>query len=89
MAMALALGLPARLDRLADALELANRKDEAGERLMHQMSKPRKPHKDEDPSDRSTGSTIAERLERWRKYNKQDVEVERETAWPAAGAVAG
>ena len=43
MAAALALGLPARLDRLADALELANRKDEAGESLMHQMSKPRRP----------------------------------------------
>ena len=28
----------------------ANRKDAAGERLMHQMSKPRRPHKDEDPA---------------------------------------
>ena len=42
MAMALAAGLPARLDRIADALELTNRKDAAGERLMHQMSKPRR-----------------------------------------------
>ena len=38
---ALALGLPAKLSAAADALELANRKDAAGERLMHQMSKPR------------------------------------------------
>ena len=50
MAMALAVGLPARLSTLADALELANRKDAGGERLMHQMSKPRRPHKDEDPA---------------------------------------
>ena len=41
-AMCLALGLPAKLGLLADVLELANRKDAAGERLMHQMSKPRK-----------------------------------------------
>ena len=43
-------GLPARLSAAADALELANRKDAAGERLMHQMSKPRRPRKDEDPA---------------------------------------
>src|ERR1700720_2504853 len=39
IAAASALGLPARLSMAADALELANRKDVAGERLMHQMSK--------------------------------------------------
>ena len=48
MAMALAVGLPARLSSAADALELANRKDAAGERLMHQMSKPRRPRQGED-----------------------------------------
>ena len=48
-AMCLALGLPARLSAAADALELSNRKDAAGERLMHQTSKPRRPHKDESP----------------------------------------
>ena len=42
MALALAAGLPARLSAAADALELANRKDAAGERLMHQTSKPRR-----------------------------------------------
>ena len=50
MAMCLALGLPARLGVVADALELSNRKDAAGERLMHQLAKPRKPRKDEDPA---------------------------------------
>src|SRR5262249_51699823 len=47
-AMALALGLPAKLSTAANALELANRKDAAGERLMHQMSKPRRARKGED-----------------------------------------
>src|SRR5262249_53903875 len=46
-AMALAMGLPARLSTAANALELSNRKDAAGERLMHQTSKPRRAHKDE------------------------------------------
>ena len=46
-AAALALGLPAKLSRLADALELANRKDAAGEKLMLQMARPRKRRKDE------------------------------------------
>ncbi len=63
MAMALAAGLPAKLGAVADALELSNRKDAGGERLMHQLSKPRRAHKDEDPSgtywfddpDRATG----------------------------------
>src|SRR5262245_20985442 len=48
-AMSLAVGLPARLGAAAIALELAHRKDVAGERLMHQTSKPRRPHKNEDP----------------------------------------
>jgi DNA polymerase len=76
-AAALALGLPAKLSRLADALELANRKDAAGEKLMLQMAKPRKRRKDE------TGESPVyfddpERLARLYAYCKQDVEVERE-----------
>ena len=38
------------LSAAADALELANRKDVAGERLMHQMSKPRRARQGEDPA---------------------------------------
>jgi DNA polymerase len=69
--------LPARLNTLADALELANRKDAAGERLMQQMARPRRPRKGEDPA------TIywfddPERLQRLGRYCCQDVEVERE-----------
>jgi DNA polymerase len=77
MAMALAAGLPARLGALADALELANRKDAGGERLMHQMSKPRRPHKDENPAG-TYWFEDQERVERLHAYCVQDMEVERE-----------
>ena len=73
----LAVGLPAKLSAAADALELENRKDAAGERLMHQMSKPRKPRKDEDPAG-IYWFEDQERLDRLGSYDKQDVEVERE-----------
>src|SRR5262245_27047717 len=77
MAMALAVGLPARLSTVADALDLSNRKDAAGERLMHQTSKPRRPHKDEKP-DGIYWFEDQERLNRLYDYCRQDVEVERE-----------
>ena len=76
-AAALALGLPAKLGRLAEVLEFANRKDAAGERLMHQMSKPRRRRKDEDPNG-IYWFEDEKRLKRWGEYCRQDVEVERE-----------
>jgi DNA polymerase len=76
-AMCLALGLPARLGLAADVLELAIRKDVAGERLMHQMSKPRRARKDEDPAGVYFFDD-QERLQRLYDYCRQDVEVERE-----------
>ena len=76
-AMALAAGLPARLSSAAIALELSNRKDAAGERLMHQISKPRRPHKDENP-DGIYWFEDQERLDRLYAYCKQDIEIERE-----------
>jgi DNA polymerase len=77
MAMAQAVGLPARLDHLADALELSNRKDSIGARLMQQMSRPRKARKDEDPSGIYYFDD-QERLDRLYAYCKRDVESERE-----------
>jgi DNA polymerase len=77
MAMCLALGLPAKLSLVADVLELANRKDAAGERLMHQMSKPRRARKDEDPAVVHWFDD-QERLQRLYDYCRQDVKVERE-----------
>src|SRR6516165_3824154 len=76
-AMSLAAGLPAKLRLAADVLELANRKDAAGERLMHQMSKPRRARKDEDPAVVHWFDD-QERLQRLYDYCRQDVEVERE-----------
>ena len=63
MTMAAAVGLPARLSAAADALELAERKDADGERLMHQMSKPRRARQGEDP-DQVHWFDDAERLQR-------------------------
>ena len=63
--------------RVADALELANRKDAAGERLMHQMSRPRKPRKGEDPAG-AYWFDDQERLDRLSGYCKQDMETARE-----------
>ena len=77
MAMCLALGLPAKLSAVADALELENRKDAAGERLMHQMSKPRRARQGEDPAD-VYWFDDDDRLQRLYDYCRQDVEVERE-----------
>ena len=77
MAACAALGLPARLSAAADALELMNRKDAAGERLMRAMSKPRKPRKGEDPAG-AYWFDDQDRLDRLYSYCQQDVEVERE-----------
>ena len=76
-AMCLALGLPAKLSAAADALELCHRKDTAGERLMHQTSKPRRAHKDENP-DGVYWFEDPERLDRLYSYCAQAVRVERE-----------
>ena len=76
-AKSLALGLPAKLGLLADVLEQANRKDSSGERLMHQMSKPRKARKDEDPAG-VYWFEDDDRMQRLGAYNVQHVEVERE-----------
>jgi len=69
--------LPARLSAVADALELANRKDVAGERLMQQMSKPRHARQGEDPK-QIYWFDDEDRLQRLYAYNKQDVETMRE-----------
>jgi DNA polymerase bacteriophage-type len=69
MAAAQALALPARLDKVARALDLVHQKDAAGGRLMLQMTKPRQPRKDEDPSG-TVWFEDPERLERLYSYCK-------------------
>ena len=75
--MCLVVGLPAKLSAAADALELGNRKDAAGSRLMHAMSKPRRARQGEDPAG-TFWFDDPERLSRLYEYCKQDVRVERE-----------
>jgi DNA polymerase bacteriophage-type len=77
MAAALALALPGKLEMVAEALNLKQRKDAAGHKLMLKMAKPRKPRPDEDP-DGVYWIDDAESLEQLKRYNKQDVEVDRE-----------
>jgi DNA polymerase bacteriophage-type len=76
-ARCLAVGLPAQLSAVADALELSHRKDAGGERLMHQTSKPRHARKNEDPEG-IYWFDDEERLDRLYSYCAQDVRVERE-----------
>jgi DNA polymerase len=73
-AAALSLALPASLQGVAKALGLEQQKDEAGARLMLQMSKPRKPREGE--SKGIYWHDDAERLERLAAYCKQDVLIE-------------
>ena len=64
-------------ERCSGRARARNRKDAAGERLMHQTSKPRRARKDEDP-DQVYWFDDQERLDRLYSYCRQDVEVERE-----------
>ena len=76
-AAALALALTGKLEKLADAMEFKHRKDKAGERLMHKMTKPRKPTKGEDPNGLYWHEE-PDQVFRLSDYNCGDVEVERE-----------
>ena len=79
MVMASALGLPSKLEKLAEALGLENRKDEAGYRQMMQMTKPRKKRKGE-TADGILYHDDPDRRQRLGEYCKQDVKVEREAS---------
>ena len=75
-AAALALALPATLEKVARALKLEQQKDESGRRTMLQMAIPRPPRQDEDPEGLYWFDDL-ERLARLYEYNKQDLAVER------------
>jgi DNA polymerase len=79
MAQALACGLQAKLERLADALECACRKDLSGARLMHMMARQRRARKGEDSSI-PVFFDDADRLARLYAYCLEDVRVLREVA---------
>jgi DNA polymerase bacteriophage-type len=77
MAATLASALPAKLDTVAEVLDLQIRKDAQGARLMRLMSRPRKPRAGEDPNG-IYWHDDPEKLERLYAYCRNDVEVERE-----------
>jgi DNA polymerase len=75
-AAAMALALPMSLSALVNALGLEHKKDEAGHRLMLQMSRPRKPRKGENPGG-IYWADGPEKIERLYAYCRRDVEAER------------
>jgi DNA polymerase len=77
-AAALAQALPAKLEDVADLLELEHRKDKAGSKLMLQMAKPRRPRKGEDPAGLYWHDD-PDRLARLHAYGRQDAAVEQES----------
>jgi DNA polymerase len=76
-AATLARALPGSLKGAAAALKLPQQKDDAGRRVMLQMSRPRKPRKDEDPKG-VYWFDDEERRQQLYAYCKQDVITERE-----------
>jgi DNA polymerase len=76
MAMALACGLPGKLENVAEALSLPLRKDAEGARLMKQMMKPRKPRAGEDPNG-IYWHDEPEKIARLSNYCIRDTDVER------------
>jgi len=76
-AAALSHALPAKLAKVAAALELKEQKDAEGERLMRKMALPRKPRAGEDPNG-TYWFDDPERRTRLGEYCKQDVRTERE-----------
>jgi DNA polymerase len=73
-AVALSFALPAKLDKVAEALGLATRKTDAGKRSMLALSRPRKPRKGEDPS-RVYWVDDPAKLEILYEYNRVDVAI--------------
>jgi DNA polymerase len=78
LAMSLALALPGKLERVAEALELIHQKDKPGQRLMLMMAKPRRPRQGEDPTKGPFWFDDEDRLQRLYEYNRDDVKSERE-----------
>jgi DNA polymerase len=75
-AAALALALPAKLEKVAEALHLEHRKDKTGAKHMLRMAKPRKPRPGEDAKSIYWADTPEDR-ERLGEYCKGDLAAER------------
>jgi DNA polymerase bacteriophage-type len=74
MAMGLAMGLPAKLDVVAKALGLSEKKDMTGQSLMRRLSRPRGLKRDGSPI---WVQATSQELEQLGKYAKQDTIVAR------------
>jgi DNA polymerase len=77
MSLALAHSYPGSLERVAEVLNLVNRKDVAREKRVRVMWKPRKPRRGEDPNKLYWVDTPELRADLY-IYNRQDGAVERE-----------
>jgi DNA polymerase len=75
-AAALALALPAKLESVAQALNLEYQKDKAGHRVMLRMSRPRQPRQNEDPAG-VYWFDDTERRKQLYEYCQRDVATER------------
>jgi DNA polymerase bacteriophage-type len=85
MASALSRALPGSLRKVAEALDLPERKDDTGALLMAKMCKPRKARASEDSTEVYWLDDEAQR-ERLYAYCRQDVEVER-ALWRRIGFI--
>lgn len=80
LATASALGLPRKLERLGEALNLKVQKDKIGKQLINFFSKPRRPLLTEDPTGLyfNEPTDHPEKFEQFRAYCDIDVETESE-----------
>ena len=73
----LALGLPGKLEEVAEVLKLQAQKDVKGKALIKYFSEPCKPTKANGQRTRNYPHYAPEKWEEYKAYNKQDVVVER------------
>lgn len=78
MIHSLILGLPGSLASVAKALKIEEQKDTAGTHLINYFAKPCKPTKANGGRTRNLPEHDPERWEAFKRYNKQDVIVEKE-----------
>ena len=74
--LALAMALPASLEKCGEALGLAIQKDPRGHRLIHKLCKPRRPSKN-NPATRWTLEMVPDDFADFYEYCRQDVAAER------------
>lgn len=79
MAKSRASAYPGKLDNAGSVLNLSERKDPEGKRLINKLTKPRKPTKGNSAL-RWTPFTASEDFQKFYEYNKQDIRTEAEAS---------